>query len=122
MIWLKQFFLILLFYAIGTLLSRLIGDLIPGSVLGMFLLFFSLKMGWVKSSAVREVSHFLASIMGLLFIPAGVGLVTQFAVLRSSWHIILVAMVISTILVMGVVGLLQEYFEKGIDKAGNTHR
>ena len=109
--YLKQFFIILLFYALGTLAANLIGDLIPGSVMGMFLLFLAIRARVIKPSEVRDASYFLTSIMGFLFIPAGVGLVTQLPLLRQYWHIIVLAMVLSTIMVMSVVGLAQQRFE-----------
>lgn len=109
--YLIQFFVILLFYALGTLAAHLIGDLIPGSVMGMFLLFLALRAKVVKPEQVKEASHFLTAIMGFLFIPAGVGLVTQLPLLQRYWHIVLLAMILSTIMVMAVVGLAQQRFE-----------
>lgn len=109
--YLSQFFVILLFYALGTVAAYLIGNLIPGSVMGMFLLFLALEAKAIKPHHVKEVSHFLTAIMGILFIPAGVGLVTQLPLLSRYWHIILIAMVLSTIMVMAVVGISQQGFE-----------
>lgn len=50
--------------------------------------------------------------MGLLFVPAGVGLVTQLPIIKQYWHIILLSMVLSTIMVMAVVAIAQQRFEQ----------
>lgn len=107
-----QFFVILLFYALGELLSAAIGHFIPGSVLGMFLLFIALQVHAVKSAHVKDASKLLTRNMGIFFIPAGVGLITQKALLQKHWLPIIVSMVVSSLLVMTVVALLQETAEK----------
>ena len=72
---LKQIFTLLLFCLLGDIASRLLGGLIPGSIMGMILLFVALNRGWVKDEQVDQVSIFLTSTMGLFFVPAGVGLI-----------------------------------------------
>lgn len=108
---LYQFFVILLFYALGELASRLIGYFVPGSVMGMFFLFLALKGGVLKPRHVDGAARFLTDNMGLFFIPAGVGLITQWEILKSYWHMILLSMVFSTIIVMAVVAWSQQHLE-----------
>ena len=49
-------FLILLFYLLGCLVSALLDNFIPGSVIGMILLFGALSLKWVRPGHVKKVS------------------------------------------------------------------
>lgn len=60
-------FIILLFYAAGEFIGTLTGGLIPGSVIGMILLFAALCGKVVKPETVRPVARFLTDNMGLFF-------------------------------------------------------
>ena len=78
-------FLILLFYLLGCLVSALLDNFIPGSVIGMILLFGALSLKWVRPGHVKKVSTFLIDHMMLFFIPVGVGLITSYTLL-SRYH------------------------------------
>ena len=105
---LKQIFNILFFYLMGELVSWLIGGFLPGSVIGMVLLFVALSFKVVKPGDVRDVSLHLTEQMGLFFLPAGVGLMTAVAVIAENWAFLLLSSLISTILVIGMVGWMQQ--------------
>ncbi|MBB6275783.1 CidA/LrgA family protein [Porphyromonas circumdentaria] len=107
----EQVFFIFLFYAFGELLSVLIARFIPGSVLGMLFLFIALRLKIVKPQQVEGVSSFLTTNMGVFFVPAGVGLITQLDLLRQYWLAITLSMVLSTILVLAVVAWAQQKME-----------
>ena len=113
---LYEFFVIMLFYALGELLSAAMNHFIPGSVLGMFLLFIALQMRIVQPRQVGDAAKLLTRNMGIFFIPAGVGMVTQWALLRLYWLPIVVSMMVSSALVMGVVALMQQAAEKKLAK------
>lgn len=102
----KQLSWIFLFSLIGEVVSILIASFIaiPGSVLGLVLLFLALQLNVLKVEQVEEVGTWLTSNMGIFFVPAGVGLMTNFGVLADTWWQLLVIMVITTILMMGFVG------------------
>ena len=78
-------FIILLFYAAGEFIGTLTGGLIPGSVIGMILLFAALCGKVVKPETVRPVARFLTDNMGLFFLPAGVGIVNSAQVLAAGF-------------------------------------
>ena len=77
--YLKQFLIILGITFLGEILKICIPLPIPASIYGMVLLFTGLMTGIIKPDAVRETGKFLIEIMPIMFIPAGVGLV-------SSWN------------------------------------
>ena len=101
-------FLILLFYLLGCFVAALIGNFVPGSVIGMILLFCALSLKWVRPGHVKKVSMFLLDNMMLFFIPVGVGLIT---LLSRYMLAIIVASLVSTVLVIAVVGLVEQKLE-----------
>lgn len=113
---LKEAFYILFFYFTGEFISYFINGFIPGSLIGMVLLFLALVFRWVKPAKVKRVSTILTENMGLFFLPAGVGLMTSLGIISKYWAVILTASVVSTILVIASVALIQQKFGKEIDK------
>ncbi|MBQ2283519.1 MAG: CidA/LrgA family protein [Agathobacter sp.] len=102
--YLRQFLLILIFAFLGELLRFLIPLSIPGSIYGLVLLFIALMTGIVKLPQVKEASKFLIEIMPLVFIPAGVKLLTSWGVLQPILLPVAVITVVSTVVVMVVSG------------------
>ena len=104
-------FLILLFYLLGCFVAALIGNFVPGSVIGMILLFCALSLKWVRPGHGKKVSMFLLDNMMLFFIPVGVGLITSYTLLSRYMLAIIVASLVSTVLVIAVVGLVEQKLE-----------
>lgn len=101
-----QLFWIILFSLLGEIVSVLIAPFIaiPASVIGMILLFLALHFNVLKMSQVDEVGTWLTDNMAILFVPAGVGLMTNFDVVANSWLQLLIIMFVTTILMMIFVG------------------
>lgn len=115
-------FLILLFYLLGCLISALTGNFVPGSVIGMILLFCALSLKWVRPGHVKRVSAFLLDNMMLFFVPVGVGLISSYTLLSRYMLAIIVASLVSTVLVIAVVGLVEQKLEsKKKPKEENGH-
>lgn len=116
---LNQLFIIILFSFIGELLHELIPISIPASIYGLLLLFTALFTGAVKLSQVKETAAFLLEIIPIMFVPAGVGLMNSWGVLREMLIPALVVVIVSTILVMGVAGrVTQLAINKELKKTG----
>ena len=97
-------FYILLFWVLGNALSYLVGGYVPGSVIGMILLFAALTLRWVKAETVRPAAHFLLRSMALFFVPFGVGLMVSYRLLLDNLWAIVVSGIVSTIVVLLVAG------------------
>ena len=93
-----KIFFIFFFFWLGEFISYLMGEFVPGSVIGMILLFLALQTKLIKEE--------------LSFIPAGVGLMAQMDVVLANWWVILVAIVVSSILVIASVAYVQEQMER----------
>ena len=105
-------FIILLMLLLGNGLSSAINGIIPGSVIGMVLLFLALLSKIIKPETIRKPAGYLINHMSLFFIPAGVGLMTAKDLIASHWVSIIVSSVVSTVVVLAVVGLVQQKMEK----------
>lgn len=107
----KGVFIILLFYFLGQGICYLIDGFIPGSILGMILLFISLHLKVIKPDQVKEVANAFTRNMAVFFIPAGAGLLGAFGLISKFWMTILIVCSVSTILVIAVVGFIQQRME-----------
>ena len=114
----KQLFWIFLFSLLGEIVSKAIASVvaIPGSVIGMVLLFIALHFKWLKMEKVDEVGTWLTDNMAIFFVPAGVGLMSNFDVLAEVWYQLLIIMVVTTAIMMWFVGSLVQKIKAVTDK------
>ena len=94
------------FQLFGELISRLAGLPVPGPVAGLVLLAAYLIVA-ARLKGSRPVFADLAAdgilgILGILFVPAGVGVIRQLGVLGTYWPAIALILVVSTALTMAV--------------------
>lgn len=104
--------LLLLLQFVGEMISRGLDIPIPGNVIGMGLLLLALQTGIVKTAWIQEAAELLLSHMALFFVPAGVGVMVYFDLIRKEWLAIVVALVVSTFVVMAVTGWVENTLEK----------
>ena len=112
----KQFLIILLISFIGEGLNFLIPAPIPASIYAMVILFVCLCTKIIKLEAVKDTGMFLIEIMPLMFIPAGVGLMKSWGVLKPLIIPVAVITVISLIAVMAVSGRVSQRIIKAQEK------
>ncbi len=117
----KGLFHILLFYFLGEMLSLVLGGWLPGSVLGMVLLFLALYFKIVKPINVKDAATIITKNMAVFFIPAAVGIMVYVELFSKSLMIIASAIVVSTVLTLITVALVQENFEKRRNKKINSN-
>lgn len=91
-------------YYIGDLLSKSLSLPLPGSLIGMILLFLLLQFHMMKLDHIRTVSNFLLSHLPFFFIPAGVALISSFVKIKAIWIPMLIICAITTFLTMGFSG------------------
>lgn len=102
--YLGQFIIILAVSFIGEVLSYLIPLPVPASIYGIVIMFLGLLTGLIPLKAVKETGLFLVEIMPVMFIPAAVGLIESWGVIKQSWVSYLFIMVATTAGVMVVAG------------------
>ncbi len=106
---LKQFCIILAFSFAGEILNKVIPLPVPASIYGIILLFVCLETGIVKKSDVKGAGTFLIEIMPVMFIPAAVGLLESWDIIKPSCIQFIAVTVISTFVVMAVSGKITQY-------------
>ncbi|MEM0674452.1 MULTISPECIES: CidA/LrgA family protein [Dickeya] len=102
--YLRAFALIYLCLFIGNAISALLPITIPGSILGMLVLFALLASQILPSRWVKPGCQLLIRYMALLFVPIGVGVMNYYGVVRDQFGPIVVSCLVSTFVVMTVVG------------------
>lgn len=119
--YLKQFLIIAAVSFAGELLKWLIPLPISASVYGVVLMFLCLDLHIIKVEDVRETALFFIEIMPVMFIPAAVGLMESWSLIRSSWASYLVITVVSTVIVMGVSAMVTQTVRKFEKKGAETN-
>lgn len=107
--YLRQFGIILAVTCVGEIMKYFIPLPIPGSIYGLILMFVLLLTKVIKVDHVKETGEFLIEIMPLMFIPAGVGLITSWSQLQPFLVPLLVITVVSTFVVMIVTGKVTDF-------------
>ncbi len=107
----KGLFYIFFFYYLGELLSLLINSFIPGSVLGMILLFLALFLKLLNPESIREAATVIVKNMAIFFVPAAVGIMLYADLLMQSLPLVIIAIGLSTILTIISVAWTQQYLE-----------
>ena len=114
----KALLTLMAFDLMGGFLGGALHLPIPGAVIGMLLLAAYLGCGQfgaapadgTEPAALDRAAGALLTNMGLLFVPAGVGIVAQAGQLGREWKPILVAVVGSTVIGLAATGLTMHWF------------
>lgn len=119
--YIRQFLMILAISFAGELCKFLLPFPIPASIYGMALMFIGLLTGVVKLEHVRDTGKFLIEIMPLMFIPAGVGLITSWGILRPVFIPVCVITLVTVITVMAATGRVSQWVIRFEQKKGKRN-
>jgi holin-like protein len=97
------------YWLAGELLVSLLGIGLPGPVAGMLLLLGVSMLQKRVTPAISHTSHGLLSYLSLLFVPAGVGIMTQAGLLAEHGLGMLATLVLSTAVTLGITGLTLKF-------------
>ena len=115
-----QFMIIVLLSFIGEGISTYFQLPIPGSILGLILLFLALEFKLLRLRHVNAVGNFLLANMTILFLPPAVGIMEKFDVIAPYLLpivlIVFFAAVINIILIALVVQFIKKRFEGDYEK------
>ena len=101
---------LLAFQLAGEFLHRAFALPLPGPVIGMALL--ALWLAWRRPSVdspLQVTARQLFGVLGLLFVPAGVGIVANLDLVRAQWLPITVGVLVSTLLSLAVTGYVMKW-------------
>ncbi|WP_195964035.1 CidA/LrgA family protein [Clostridium cuniculi] len=105
----RESILLLSIYFLSEIISKLLNLPVPGSIIGMILLFVLLTSNIIKIEKVENLANFFLDHLAFFFIPASVGLMTSFASLKGSIFKIILLCILTTIIVISVTGLTVQF-------------
>jgi len=108
----RALMVLLLCQLTGTVVQQAVGLPVPGPVMGLVLLLSLLVWRGGPDKTLHDTANGFLKYLGLLFVPAGVGVVTELQELRANALAIAIAIPVSTILGLAVTGLLMQKLAK----------
>ncbi len=108
----KSLFIIFCCLFPGDFVSFALRIPIPGNVIGMLLLTIALARRIVRLEDVKPAADLLVKNLAFLFVPPGVGLILYFDLLEKELVAIVTSFLLSTVLVLAIVGYIQQRLEK----------
>ncbi|OAH58485.1 MULTISPECIES: CidA/LrgA family holin-like protein [Bacillaceae] len=104
-----QIVVLYIFYIVGVWLSDRLHLPLPGSIIGLLLLWLTLMfkvcpVNWIESGA-----NFILSYLPLFFIPATVGVMNYFHVFAGKGIFLILIVVLSTLITMTIAGYTSQY-------------
>ncbi|MEH7384154.1 CidA/LrgA family holin-like protein [Bacillus sp. JJ1521] len=103
-----QVAILYLIYWLGTLIKGLLHTSIPGSIIGMILLFILLQTKVIKEKWLGDGAQFLLTYLALLFVPATVGIMDYLSFFNGKGIITVAIVLLSTFLVMLISSVVGE--------------
>lgn len=115
-IMLREFLLIFVINYIGVIIAQVFKLPIPGTILGMLLLFILLYTKVLKVSSIERAANFLLLNMTIFFLPPSVELLDTMYLLKNGTLKIVFLVIFSTLLTMVVTAKTVEFLIKRVDK------
>ncbi|WP_260258350.1 CidA/LrgA family protein [Vibrio intestinalis] len=100
----------------GINIQHLLETSIPGSIIGMMILFGLMTSGLVPSDWIRPSANLFIRYMVLFFVPVSVGIIDHFDMLISNATNILITTVGGTLIVLVITGLILQHLLDGGNK------
>ena len=103
---------ILLFQSLGELVSKFVLPTLPGPVIGLVLLVLWLVLRKGINSELAMVADGFSQYLGLLFVPAAVGVVLFLPQLKANAVAIICALLGSVVLTIGSTAIVARFLSK----------
>jgi holin-like protein len=103
---------LVLFQGLGEIIRQATGVPIPGPVIGMALLLGWLLAGMRAPAELDGAARGLLRYLALLFVPAGVGIVTRLPLVAEQWVAIAAALIGSTAVAILVTATVMHGIER----------
>jgi len=102
--------ILVIYHQLGEFLMRTFQLSVPGSVIGMLLLFLSLVVFKHPLKPVVKAADFMLKYLAVLFVPAGVGIMLLFDLIAQEWVAMLVSIIASTFISLTFTAWLMQFF------------
>lgn len=104
------------FYVIGSWLHDFFHIPLPGSIIGLLLVWGSLSTNLLKLKWIESGAHSLLSVLPIFFIPATVAIMNYGHFFSGKGSLLIPITIVSTFLTMGVASLVSQSIAKRLDK------
>lgn len=108
----SQIGIVLAIYLIGDILSKVLKLSIPGTILGMSILFLLLLSGILKLSKISDFSNFLLKNLSFFFIVPGVMIIDSLDMLKIYFIKLFIIIIVTTLVTAAVTGYTVTFFLK----------
>lgn len=120
---LTEFLIITSLNYIGVVVAKILHLPIPGTIIGLILLFIFLATKQLKLQRIEKISNFLLENMTILFLPPAINLIAAGSFLEGQILKIIFLMVATTFFTMGITGkVVQFLIEKKEERDERNHR
>jgi holin-like protein len=99
-------FLLILLQLVGESFVQVSGLPVPGAVVGLVLLYAIFVWRGEVSEEMSRTSGFLLQNLGVLFVPAGVGVIAYLPLIAAQWSDILLVLIVSVCSTVAITGLV----------------
>lgn len=117
---LQSLTVLLVFQLIGEVLVRALALPIPGPVIGLVLLFGVLTIRGTAPAPLTRTANGLLDYLSLLYVPAGVGIMVNFALIQNEWVAILLTLILSTTITVIITALVMRWLVRRLAPASTA--
>lgn len=103
-----QILILFAVYEIGVMIQQFLHLFIPGSVIGLILMFILLTTGLLPLRFIEVGSMFMNKHLVLFFIPATVGIMNHYELFVGKGILLIFIIMLSTLCVMASAGLISQ--------------
>ena len=104
----------------GIIVSAILPIMIPGSIIGLLILFFLLAFQLIPTCWIKNSCNLFMRYMTILFIPAAMGIMDNYSLLLANWIPIIFASVSGSIIVLYLTAYLTEHLHKPVTKTSDN--
>ncbi|OCG47643.1 hypothetical protein A9G35_03325 [Gilliamella sp. Choc5-1] len=97
---------------VGNIFSKILPIIIPGSIIGLLILFFLLAFQLIPTCWIKNSCNLFMRYMTLLFIPAAMGIMDNYSLLLQNWVPIIFGCVGGSLIVLLLTAFLTEQCHK----------
>ena len=113
---LREFIIIFIINYIGTIISKTLALPIPGTIIGLLLLFALLYYKIIKLNMIENVANFLLANMTIFFMPPTVNIMDSYQLLQGNFIKFVVLIIVSTVITMGVTGKVVQFMIEHLER------
>ena len=112
----KQFLILLVINFAGVIIQNLFHLPLPGTILGMLILFVLLWTKVLKVESIEKICDFLILNMIIFFLPPAVELLEYMTLLKTGFFKIIILLIVTTVITMVVTGKTVDFCIKRMEK------